>query len=125
MEELTLDELIEKNLNTDEFCNGKFEYNGEKFSIRTYGHWDQLYIWANNGCTSIGHYDDIKDKSIEELVDIVETDISNYLNGYIKCSDCGKLIKKAEVAGTYFAGSYCKDCWEGKWKAIEAKETYD
>ena len=120
MEELTLDELIEKNLE-----HGNFEYQGETFAIGKSGRDNELCIRANDGGTSIGRYNNIKDKSTEELVGIVETDISNYLNGYISCSDCGKLIKRTEVAGTYFAGSYCKDCWEGKWKAIEAKETYD
>jgi formamidopyrimidine-DNA glycosylase len=49
----------------------------------------------------------------------------DYGRGYVRCSDCETKIKTSEIAGRYFAGVYCKDCWDGKWKAIEAKENYE
>lgn len=48
-----------------------------------------------------------------------------HARGNIHCNDCGTLIKRSEAGGSYFAGVYCKHCWETKWKAIEAKETYN
>jgi DNA replicative helicase MCM subunit Mcm2 (Cdc46/Mcm family) len=49
-----------------------------------------------------------------------------WIDGKMYCSDCGEVI---EVAGShrkmYFAGRFCENCWERKWKAIEARENYD
>jgi hypothetical protein len=61
-------------------------------------------------------------KVINEVVNRME----EFTQGYTHCSDCGTRIKyHGEVAGRYFAGVYCEKCWDGKWKAIEAKETYN
>ena len=49
----------------------------------------------------------------------------DYSHEIIRCSDCEVAMSKDEIAGRYFAGVYCSDCWERKWKAIEAAETYD
>jgi hypothetical protein len=57
----------------------------------------------------------------DEMCQVTE----QYVRGFINCSDCKTQIKKSEIAGSYFAGVYCTDCWEGKWKEIEAKETYN
>ena len=83
-------------------------------------------LWADDGRISLldKRYN-YKNGLSEEVFSHIKEEISNWLNGYIRCTDCGKLINREEVAGHYFAGSYCKDCWEGKWKEIEANETYD
>jgi hypothetical protein len=49
----------------------------------------------------------------------------DFTRGLVNCSDCKTQIKKNEAGGRYFAGIYCHSCWDRKWKAIEAKETYD
>lgn len=117
---MTLEEKIVKNI-----WHERFDHEGGNFTAERYRENDELVIWANNGRTEIGHYFGMKGKSIDELVPVIKSDIENFLNGYVKCSECERLLKKEEIAGRYFAGSYCKGCWEGKWKAIEARETYD
>jgi len=67
---------------------------------------------------------------IKEIEDVTQ----KYINGKIKCSDCGKEINEKEAGGHYFAGTYCKDCWlgntgkyikKGGWKYIESQESYN
>jgi hypothetical protein len=67
---------------------------------------------------------DNTDKFSTIYKDIIKV-MENWDNDIINCSDCGKEITHQEVAGRYFAGKYCRECWEGKWKEIEAKETYN
>ncbi len=45
--------------------------------------------------------------------------------GKAHCSDCQEIMVMSEKGGRYFGGIYCQGCWDGKWKAIEAKETYN
>ena len=61
----------------------------------------------------------------EEFIKWIEKVTEEYCKGIVHCSDCGREIHKNEIAGRYFAGIYCKNCWEGKWKAIEAREDYN
>ncbi len=49
--------------------------------------------------------------------------VEQYTKGIYHCSDCD--AEMTEIAGRYFAGIYCEKCWAQKWKAIEAKETYN
>ena len=100
------------------------EIDGHKFSLLFSR--SEIVVWAYNGNLTIGEvkYDYEKGFNEEQFSPIYEA-ITNFLSGFIHCSDCGKLIKREEVAGHFYAGSYCKDCWEGKWKAIEARENYD
>lgn len=90
----------------------------------------EITLWDATGQVALGSIyqkivdqekDVLSDENYREMYRITE----NYVKGIIACSDCKTEIKKTEVAGNYFAGNYCKDCWERKWKAIEAKETYD
>ena len=60
-----------------------------------------------------------------EFIKWIEKVTDDYLKGVVKCSDCKKTILESEIAGRYFAGIYCEDCWNSKWKKIEEKETYD
>ena len=83
-------------------------------------------LWAHDGSTSLyeGRYD-YKDGLSEEVFSHIKEEITHWLNGYIRCDDCGKLIKKEDIGGWFFAGAYCKDCWEREWKEREAHENYD
>ena len=89
-------------------------------------------IYDNQFCLWHEGHDSLGEKKInmnstpdEKFIKWVDEKINNKIEGKINCSDCGKLINEKEIAGRYFAGLYCKDCWERTWKEIEAKETYD
>lgn len=97
--------------------------NKEYFAFGIYD--NEFCLWHNN-YNSLGSIKiDIKQKPTEEFCNWLQTKIDNCLKGFVNCSDCGKIIKTEEIAGRYFAGRYCKDCWEKTWQVIEAKETYD
>lgn len=87
----------------------------------------EVNLWANKGSTALFDKEgfDFFKSDITPLVDEIFEAIHDKENGIIRCSDCGRKISADEVAGHYFAGSYCKHCWDTKWKAIEASETYD
>ena len=96
---------------------------GMKFAFGIYD--NQFCLW-HEGHDSLGERKiKINSTPDEEFIKWVDEKINNKIEGKIKCSDCGKLINEKEIAGRYFAGLYCKDCWERTWKEIEAKETYD
>lgn len=111
---------------------------GDLFSISIYFEDNQrlktkkwiIHVWNQTGGHGLGEiYQDVVDKETDKLSDENYKKLceitENYSKGKFKCSDCGKLITKSEIGGQYFAGRYCSDCWERKWKKIEAKENYD
>jgi hypothetical protein len=52
--------------------------------------------------------------------------LDDFSMGIVRCSDCGSKQKFSLIErNRYFAGIYCDDCWNRKWKAIEAKEDYN
>ena len=61
----------------------------------------------------------------DEQISWIESATEEYCNGLIHCSKCGKKVKQSEIAGRYFAGIYCQECWEGGVREIEARENYD
>lgn len=66
---------------------------------------------------------DILPENIHEKIVEILTD---YNKGYIRCTKCKKRIPLSEVAGSYFAGRYCDECWNKRgMKEKEAAETYD
>ena len=73
------------------------------------------------GCFEI-NINDIPD---DDFIEWIENITYEYINGIVHCSDCNKSLKEEEIAGRFFAGIYCKECWEKEWKEREAKETYD
>lgn len=97
----------------------------KRFAFGVY--YDGFYLWDDSGCTSLGHYSiDYKDIPSEDFIAWVDKVTKDYIDGYVHCSDCEKLIKYNEVAGQYFAGRYCSDCWNNRgWKEKEANETYN
>ena len=108
---------------------------GTEFSFGLYGHthlitkqtWYDLSVWDSRGSTSIISGIIPEDSSEREAFVKKVLDTSEHFTaGKIHCSDCGKLVNYHEVNGNrYFAGIYCNECWERKWKAIEAKENYN
>lgn len=101
----------------------KFIYSDERFCIGCSATYKEIHVWADDGNTALLAIEEVKDLTAASK-DIYDA-IIDWLNGFICCSDCGKRIKKSEIAGGYFAGRYCTDCWNNKWKAIESKETYE
>lgn len=111
---------------------------GELFTISIYfSHNERTHskkwvinVWNHTGNQSLGEiYQDVVDKETDKLSDENYRKLceltENFTKGKIKCSDCGKLISKSEIAGHFYAGTYCTDCWERKWKERESKENYD
>lgn len=107
---------------TSDYCNRKFNFYDETFSVGYSKRYNKLYIWAKDGVVSLFSS---KVEDISHCTDITFDAINNWLCGYIKCSDCGELILIEDIAGNYFEVMYCKHCWDTKWKAIEARETYE
>ena len=89
--------------------------------------WYDLSVWDTYGRTAVISGivpQDIHERSafIKKVLDTTE----EFTQGKIHCSDCGTLVDYQEVhRNNYFAGIYCDDCWNRKWKAIEAKENYN
>lgn len=86
------------------------------------------HMWNVRGSTAIGSgvivqdpEQPLEEKVCREIIDLAD----NYTKGKVHCSDCGKVMNRDDIAGRYFAGVYCDDCWNGKWKAIEAAENYN
>lgn len=105
---------------------------GHMFAISVYSAGDQwtISVWDHTGGTSVCS---LSQEIVDKETDVLSSENYNKLSeetkafsqGKIRCSDCKQHINQADIAGSYFAGRYCEDCWEGKWKAIEAKETYN
>lgn len=85
----------------------------------------ELSVWDYGGGIAIFNGiipSENRDKFIQEALSVCE----KWSRGQKQCSDCGEWISYIEnQSHRYFAGIYCDKCWNGKWKAIEAKETYD
>lgn len=62
-------------------------------------------------------------KRAEMIDDILKT-CRKYSEDKFKCSKCTEWFEKP-WAGSFYAGRYCTECWEGGVKQEEAKENYD
>lgn len=103
------------------------------FHLRKHKHfgtgdtWHEISIWDSRGNTSIISFviSTSLDERKEQLVKLMRL-CSEFAAGQVHCHDCGKLAKYEDIKrNRYFAGIYCDECWERKWKEIEAKETYN
>lgn len=95
---------------------------GEEFAFQV--HSNNIHIWNTYGQVALGTWDLSVESNrvVNEILDISE----HWTRGEMKCSDCKNWMNyKENSKHHYFAGVYCLDCWERKWKAIEAKETYN
>lgn len=121
---------------------------GDEFSIHVYlgrtkdvpTQWE-ITIWDYKGTTSIGTwakpYKSNDDRLSNEEIRAIKERLEEFSHDVLHCSDCkttmpatrqvkfNSNVHKQEYGGQYFAGHYCRDCWERKWKAIEAKENYE
>jgi hypothetical protein len=107
---------------------------GDEFAFHVYlqpnkKNWS-FTVWDYKGNTSLGtNYQPVIDSDTDimskDVYDWFKKITENYTHNIVSCSACNKQINKADIAGRYFAGIYCKHCWETKYKAIEAKETYE
>lgn len=87
--------------------------------------WHDISIWADSG-NLILYQAHLTDSNRKAVVKEIMVRTREHASGNVHCSGCDKLVAQKEVSrNRYFAGIYCNDCWEGKWKAIEAKETYN
>ena len=113
------------------FGNGmsKIMYKNKLFTFSVFiqlnGYVDIMF-WDIKGTTSIFNITAkdliVTDKQVNEI----QKRLENYCNNIVECSECHKELQIGkDIAGTYYAGVYCRDCWESKWKAIEARDNYE
>jgi len=82
-------------------------------------------VWDYTGGTDLFH-GTIPDSDRQEFINELLMVCDKWSIGEKKCSDCKKWINYAEnKSHRYFAGIYCSECWERKWKAVEASENYN
>lgn len=83
-----------------------------------------VYVWDEKGTASICSLP-VHAEILKSELDEINSYLEEFCQDKIRCSCCRKLMDKKDVAGRYFAGVYCKECWESEYKAREAAETYD
>ena len=87
-------------------------------SIEQYTDYVECVLWVE-GATTILHS---KFANMNDYNTHKEEAINLFKQGLIRCADCGKIMNYEENRShRYFAGLYCDECWNGKWKAIEAQ----
>lgn len=87
---------------------------------------NEFCVWNESGSISVLHCSiDNNSAPSKHFIDQLYEKLNNYNDGIYHCSDCGVSITKNDIAGRYFAGIYCKNCWNREWKTVEAAETYD
>lgn len=101
----------------------RLEYKNHSFKFGIYD--DQFDLWDSDDKILGSFCIKIEKPPTEEFIKWIYETIEKYIEGIVHCSDCGREIKKDEIAGRYFAGIYCKECWDREWAEREARETYD
>lgn len=92
----------------------------------------RVSFWDQIGTVSLGGFSfvvidlskSINDLAVDSWRNMLKR-MDQYTQGIIHCSDCEKEISLLPHRQAYFAGRYCDDCWNSKWKAIEAAESYE
>jgi hypothetical protein len=91
--------------------------HGERYDLTIYDYRGDMLIWQE-----IITPDTDRNNLINRLMKVTE----EWTRGNITCSNCGNLVPYYEnMNHRYYAGIYCNECWESKFKAIEAAETYN
>ena len=81
------------------------------------------FLWAMGGGLSLLTCEGV---TLEAFKQKSITAKENFRNGLVFCSECGSLQEYEKIKyNQYFAGVYCKECWDREIKDIEANETYD
>jgi hypothetical protein len=92
-----------------------------------------IIVWTHGGQMHAGHVGEWalelgttpaaiaqRTATFREIVKTAE----RYGKGEYRCSKCQEWFA-FPYAGSYFAGRYCTECWEGGIKQQEARETYN
>lgn len=98
-----------------------------KFMLSDFKSSWELSVWDASGSISL-FTETIPSTSQakREFMDMLTNVCNMWRKREMFCSDCGKVISYTEnMSHSYFASVFCTDCWERKWKAIEAKENYN
>ena len=90
----------------------------------------EINLWDDTGSLAIGQ---IKQDMINAETDVLSNEnyakmdkmTKDFHRGTVRCSGCGKDTNSKNNPRRFYAGIYCESCWEGKYKAMEAKENYD
>ena len=70
---------------------------------------DNVGFWIKDGAVSLFDIKIDKNSIVKQSeIDEIATEFDYDIEGYFKCCNCGKHIKK--VGGTIFAGRYCEEC---------------
>lgn len=109
----------------------KFKFLASQDSAWSKGGWTKLgsggfSLWDDQS-RSLGHFkiDHFSEPPTAEFCKWIDDLTKDYCAGYVYCSQCRRRMHKTEVAGMFFAGVYCKECWDGGVAAEAARETYD
>lgn len=87
---------------------------------------DNVFCLWNDNSASLGRYKiNAQKPPSDDFIEWIEKITKEYCDGIVHCSCCNKEIKKNEIAGRFFAGIYCKDCWEREYREKEAREDYN
>lgn len=107
--------------------NVRLEYRRHMFAFGVYASKQANFqIWNDTGNVHIAELPRPDNDIPDDLwIAQLKSRLDEFLEGYMRCSDCGKKIAQNQIAGRYYAGSYCSDCWNRAWKEIAARDTYD
>jgi hypothetical protein len=84
----------------------------------------EIYVWSIADISVATEI--LTNENKKEVIEKISDRCNLWSLGKICCCDCGKIAEYEKIKNnTYFAGIYCQECWERKWKKIEAEETYD
>jgi hypothetical protein len=105
-------------INEKSIWNSK-ERKFDKLGIFDIGVWDytgRIHVFDGK----------IPNENRNEFINDLFSVCEKWSKGEKKCDDCGKWINYQEnKSHRYFAATYCTECWERKWKAVEAAENYN
>lgn len=117
-----------RNSNFGQHCHNNEIYlmrENKRFSFFMHENCKEFTLYNDNSM-ALGEYPiNINEIPSNDFIEWIEKLTYEYCNNIVHCSDCDKEIKENEIAGRYFAGIYCKGCWERAWKEREARENYE
>lgn len=98
----------------------------------------EISFWDYRGIESVYNeefiIEDYKMSIPKQTTDRIRKILDEYSRGEINCSGCTKKIKRDDIAGHFYAASFCINCWlgktgkykgEGGWQAREKRESYN